>query len=362
MSLESGFILLYESIIHDKLVGFKKPFKKSEAWIWLLIEACRKKEGRNVLRDFGGKERMVFEPYGCVCHSERFLAKAWGWGKTATRGFIKKLEIDEKIIVKVNQQINCISICKFYVYQNRQTSKQTSSEPAANQQRTSSEPNYNTLTRKHENKKDILSDGSASNHPKIKNEYSENFKKFWSAMRSDMKSGKKQAFRHYKASVKNQQDYDELNQAYRNYLNTRKVRDGFVMNGSTFMNNWRDYLEYQDINNSNQNARGESPQELNDRLAANIKDKGEQKIDVNQYQMATAFFYAHKNPSNRSDNYKKYASMFPDEETLREFVAYWTQKKALKEWQDKENQLWKNYATLNGGWNLEKRIKNWIRK
>ena len=289
MSIESGFILLYESIIDSEIVGFEHPYSKAEAWIWMLLEACRKPEGRQVYRKFGNKERLVFEPYGCLCHSERFLQKAWGWSsRKKVETFLNRLEHVKKVSRELSQQITVINICNFETYQNRRASKRASKEPARSQQGASKEPNYNTLTRKHVNKlkdstsenpipkhsdstikKQPLSDASHRTTPS-RNSYSENFLKFWSAMRSDMKHGKKAAFKYYKASVKNDQDHELLNKAYQNYLKTRKVRNGFVMNGSTFMNNWKDYLEYRDINKpKNQKPNRSSQDDFIDSLPEN---------------------------------------------------------------------------------------------
>jgi len=54
--------------------------------------------------------------------------------------------------------------------------------------------------------------------------------------------GKKAAARHFQSSVKSQKDWDDINQALSNYLESDSVRKGFVQNGSTWFNNWQDWI------------------------------------------------------------------------------------------------------------------------
>lgn len=58
------------------------------------------------------------------------------------------------------------------------------------------------------------------------------------------KDGKKQAQRHFKNTVKNQEDYINISKAIENYLGSERVKKGFIKNGSTWFNNWQDWLNY----------------------------------------------------------------------------------------------------------------------
>lgn len=60
--------------------------------------------------------------------------------------------------------------------------------------------------------------------------------------------GKKYAERNFKSSVKTQEDFNSLNVALNNYLNSDRVKKGFIQNGSTWFNNWRDWLEIKSVN------------------------------------------------------------------------------------------------------------------
>ena len=58
--------------------------------------------------------------------------------------------------------------------------------------------------------------------------------------------GKKQAEKHFKASIKTDKDWANINKALTNYLQSDLVKkDGgkFIQHGSTWFNNWRDWCE-----------------------------------------------------------------------------------------------------------------------
>jgi phage replication O-like protein O len=71
------------------------------------------------------------------------------------------------------------------------------------------------------------------------------FEKIWK--RYPMKAGKKAALRHYKASVKSEQDVAACELALDNYLEHLKQPQNSYkhpMNGSTWFNNWQDWHEW----------------------------------------------------------------------------------------------------------------------
>lgn len=62
-----------------------------------------------------------------------------------------------------------------------------------------------------------------------------------------MKAGKKEALKHYKATVKYQEDADNCEKALVNYLEHLALPQNSYkhpMNGSTWFNNWQDYIEW----------------------------------------------------------------------------------------------------------------------
>jgi len=60
------------------------------------------------------------------------------------------------------------------------------------------------------------------------------------------KDGKKQAFKHFIASVRTDLDIKNIQKALKNYIGCKKVKEGFIKNGSTWFNNWEDWVEYEE--------------------------------------------------------------------------------------------------------------------
>lgn len=76
---------------------------------------------------------------------------------------------------------------------------------------------------------------------KKENIYSDFFEKLWAVYPS--KDGKKEALRHFKASVKSEQDCDLINLALGNYLEHLSQNNWKQpKNGRTWFNNWRDWI------------------------------------------------------------------------------------------------------------------------
>ena len=62
--------------------------------------------------------------------------------------------------------------------------------------------------------------------------------------------GKKEALRHFNASVKTEEDYKNIQKALENYLHSDQVTKGeiqYIKHGSTWFNNWQDYIDTQAV-------------------------------------------------------------------------------------------------------------------
>ena len=66
------------------------------------------------------------------------------------------------------------------------------------------------------------------------------FEKIWQAYPN--KDGRKEALRHFTASVKTDRDFADIARALLNYKRSEKVAKGFIKDGSTWFNNWRDWI------------------------------------------------------------------------------------------------------------------------
>jgi len=67
------------------------------------------------------------------------------------------------------------------------------------------------------------------------------FEELWSKYPN--KDGKKAALKHFESSVKTEKDERDIRIALDNYLNSERVLKGFIKNGSTWFNNWQDWID-----------------------------------------------------------------------------------------------------------------------
>lgn len=74
--------------------------------------------------------------------------------------------------------------------------------------------------------------------------FSVRFSEVWNLYPS--KVGKKAAERHFKATVKNDIDFERIKKALEIYLKTERVINGYVQNGSTWFNDWETWLDYKE--------------------------------------------------------------------------------------------------------------------
>lgn len=71
-----------------------------------------------------------------------------------------------------------------------------------------------------------------------------NFDDIWS--KYPKRIGRKQAFKHFKASVVSEADFDNIRVALANYTQSERVLKGYVQNGATWFNNWKDWVDYKE--------------------------------------------------------------------------------------------------------------------
>lgn len=80
--------------------------------------------------------------------------------------------------------------------------------------------------------------------PKDKNGYLLIFESLWEKYPS--KDGKKVALKHFVGSVITDQDCSDIQKALDNYLKSERVSNGYIKNGSTWFNNWRDWVDFKE--------------------------------------------------------------------------------------------------------------------
>lgn len=116
--------------MEDRLWKHKK-YSKREAWCWLIENA-----NYDDCEDFV-KGKIIKIPRGTLIKTERQLADKWKWGRQRVRTFLKTLQKDEKIVLKLTQRLTQISIMNYNIYQESQPNKEPSDNPKITQQQPS---------------------------------------------------------------------------------------------------------------------------------------------------------------------------------------------------------------------------------
>jgi hypothetical protein len=95
------------------------------------------------------------------------------------------------------------------------------------------------------NQNEIKEDTSNKNVKNVKNVNKDgvtDFEIVWQNILPAMRKGKKAAARHYAATVNDADDMERFRLAYHNYTHSKAVADGYVQHGSTWFNNWEDWV------------------------------------------------------------------------------------------------------------------------
>ena len=167
----------------------------------------------------------------------------------------RKLKILEnlKIVnIKSNNKFSLVTVLKYNTYQDLINTNEQQNGQQANNKRTTNEQQANTNKKdKNDNKEKKIKIIDSANIPlvNLKNNIQNNteytteelFEYIWQEY--PKRDGKKSSLSHFKATVKNENDFLDLCKSVNNYLHTDTVRKGYIKNGSTFFNNWKDFIE-----------------------------------------------------------------------------------------------------------------------
>lgn len=217
-----GWIKVYRSLASHEL-WLAEPFTKGQAWTDLLLLANHEK---NVIEVRG--IRVTIER-GQVGWSEERLARRWKWSRCKLRTFFVRLEKEQQIRQQKNNVSSLITIINYDKFQEKDSKIDIQKDS-----RKTPEKHQKNTNKNEKNKKYILSDGREFTPIEF-------FELLWKAYPA--KDGKKEAFNHFKASVKTSQDADNINIALANYLDNLKVNDWKQpKNGKTWFNNWQDWI------------------------------------------------------------------------------------------------------------------------
>lgn len=130
---DQGYIYL-ERKIRDHWLWDDKPFAMAQAWIDLIFSANH--EDKNII--WNGSKLTIRR--GQFITSVSKLADRWGWNRKKVRRFLKALEMDNSLEVKVTTHGTTVTLVKYSDYQNKRTAKRTTKGQPMSQKRDSHVP------------------------------------------------------------------------------------------------------------------------------------------------------------------------------------------------------------------------------
>ena len=120
-----GYIKLFRKVKNHRFWKQKRKFSRMEAWLDLLIEAAWKDHTIIV------QDRTIHLRRGEVPHSNRTLAKRWGWSTGTVFRFILDLKAEHEADQRMDRGLRLLSIVNYDAYQSdaekvdQQTDQQT---------------------------------------------------------------------------------------------------------------------------------------------------------------------------------------------------------------------------------------------
>lgn len=136
----SGWICSYRQIWESPL--FAGDAQRVGVWMWILHHAAWKPTKFRIGKD------IIELARGQVCVSQRQIEAATGMGRTALRTFLKALEAEHAIELKLHQGAThgrtILTVCNYDKYQDRQERANPASDPAATHQQPTKEQVNNT--------------------------------------------------------------------------------------------------------------------------------------------------------------------------------------------------------------------------
>lgn len=183
------------------------------------------KKGR--LEDRPKRLKADIFPYD-TADIDKFLDSLSQVKKSSERPFIQRYEVDGQ---------KYIQIINWDKHQKPHHTEKDSTIPPA--------PPLNTVKIKGMEKQDEASKELSNGEVTVKTPLKTlSFEDLW--FKYPNKDGRKAAERAFRSSVKNEADFSSINKALDNYINSKKVKEGYIKNGSTWFNNWQDWENYQE--------------------------------------------------------------------------------------------------------------------
>ena len=219
--------------IHKKIskTSFFNNVDATYLALYLIIHACWKNTEFAQNHHYGVLRR------GQCLGGYNSLSKELNWGKMRVRRALKRLQDAGFLTMYSTNKVAIITITNYNSYQTR-----VSTQTPENQLGVTTDPHvYQAGPSSVTGQTPSLYNKEEVKKLRIKT-YIVCFDELWFMYPQKGRVGKKLAKTKTEASIKSQEDFEACKNAIINYKNSDRVRRGYVQNGSTFFNNWRDWV------------------------------------------------------------------------------------------------------------------------
>lgn len=212
----NGWVKVYRKL-QEK--GYYKKSQYVHLWIHLLLKANHKP------KEFMWNNNIIIIKEGQLLTGRKELAKETGIPETNIERILDLFENGQQIEQQKTTKYRVITIINYKKYRDMDTK--------TDNKRTTSGQQADT-------NKNIKNDKNEKN--------SDWFEILWDLY--PRKLGKKQAIKHLSSSIKTEKDFEDCKNAIENYkyeLKKNNTEEKYIKHGSTFFNNWQDYIPKEKI-------------------------------------------------------------------------------------------------------------------
>ena len=132
---DKGFVKIQRKMFDNFLWKEARVFSRAEAWIDL-IQMARFDATQEIIQN-----KVIDLQIGEIAASRRYLERRWHWGSSKTTNFLKLLQELDMLSSRQTRGQTILRLVNYRVFQDQQTTKQTTSKPLANHEQTTSKPN-----------------------------------------------------------------------------------------------------------------------------------------------------------------------------------------------------------------------------
>jgi hypothetical protein len=224
-----GWIKLWRKAIEGDLPGNVYLWA---LWNWLLFAASWKPT--KIL--WNGEQREI--PPGTVVMGLGELATKWDCSRMTIKRWLEYLEKSERISLETCTRGTLVTIRNWELYQNKEEEDVT---PSGHEVDTGWIPSGNELALSEE-VKNIRNNTVKRSSKKTHRNYSAEFEEIYNSY--PRKEGKSPGFKIYQQEILTPEDQEDLKTAIARYkLKKQKTDPNFLLKFSTFMHQWRDWLD-----------------------------------------------------------------------------------------------------------------------